>query len=448
MIHLHLKDNSQRDIEGLKKAEFDKLENITGKSIKDILSENEALTYIPFELKNSDLNNDVLFDVDTNKILKTYNIMGFIGFDNVQITIGSRFDTNTGQNYFLQYLLSKVFAINLNDLTTSAGNDNIWNFLLYLIFYNQLNKALRQGIFKTYIKKSYNNPQIKGSINIARHLKQNLPFRGNIAYDTKEFSYDNDLTQLIRHAIEFIISKGFDAINSNIFNDIKLMREVTPSYSQTTRLDVIKQNYRPVHHPYFTEYEALRILALKILGHKTLSYHQNNNEVYGILIDGAWLWEAYLHTILKNLTFKHPENDKGTGRVYMFKGYGGHLYPDFYSVKKQLVIDAKYKHLHRSIDNKDLQQMVTYLHILQIPEGLFLYPDKENSGVHNSRILNGLGGKIGVYAFKVPQKTENYKDFMGLMQQSETRLETYLKNLNLENRTNFTIVASSIEKYL
>ena len=41
-------------------------------------------------------------------------------------------------------------------------------------------------------------------IDVGNHLKKNLPFTGNIAYTTREFTYDNPMMQLIRHTIEYI----------------------------------------------------------------------------------------------------------------------------------------------------------------------------------------------------------------------------------------------------
>ena len=79
----------------------------------------------------------------------------------------------------------------------------MFNLLIFLFpFY--LKEAMRKGSFKTYIRNQYNDDNVKGTIDIARHIKKNTPFTGNIAYSHREFSYDNYLMQLIRHTIEFI----------------------------------------------------------------------------------------------------------------------------------------------------------------------------------------------------------------------------------------------------
>ncbi|WP_370587173.1 hypothetical protein [Psychrobacter sp. JCM 18900] len=36
-------------------------------------------------------------------------------------------------------------------------------------------------MYKEYQKQSYNDSRLKGAIDVKAHLRQNLPFRGNVA---------------------------------------------------------------------------------------------------------------------------------------------------------------------------------------------------------------------------------------------------------------------------
>ena len=80
------------------------------------------------------------------------------------------------------------------------------------IFPKYLENAIRKGLYKHYIHKQYNDTNIKGKIDIPRHLIKNTPFIGNIAYSQRLFSYDNMLMELIRHTIEFVKSKSYGSI--------------------------------------------------------------------------------------------------------------------------------------------------------------------------------------------------------------------------------------------
>ena len=147
-----------------------------------------------------------IFELKDNKVV-TGNIMGFIGCGNTKVSISSRF-AHGNNDYFLHYMLRKVFAINLFDLQFNADEESIFDFLIYL-FPTFLKRALQQGIYKEYQTRKYNDANVKGRIDVSRHIRQNIPFAGNIAYTTREYAQDNHLTQLIRHAIEYIAQHKF-----------------------------------------------------------------------------------------------------------------------------------------------------------------------------------------------------------------------------------------------
>ena len=88
-------------------------------------------------------------------------------------------------------------------MEVGAGTLKDLNLLIFM-FPRLLREALKQGLFKQYVKREYNDCNIRGTIDVNRHLRYNYPPNGRIAYRTKEFSYDNTLTQLIRHTIEYM----------------------------------------------------------------------------------------------------------------------------------------------------------------------------------------------------------------------------------------------------
>lgn len=95
---------------------------------------------------------------------------------------------------------------------------------------------MRKGIFKTYIRYKYNDENIKGTIDVARHISKNTPFTGNIAYSQREFSYDNPLTELIRHTIEFIKKKPFgNHLLFKVKDEVNLILASTPRYELCDR---------------------------------------------------------------------------------------------------------------------------------------------------------------------------------------------------------------------
>ena len=111
-----------------------------------------------------------------------------------------------------------------------------------------------------------------------------------------------------------------------------------------------------------------------------VKYGETDEEICCILFDGAWLWEEYLNTILQKEGFKHPENKKHKGGIYLFEDHSGIRYPDFY--KDDIVLDAKYKKLESyekvsKVNRDDLHQLITYITNLQASKGVFIAPLSE-----------------------------------------------------------------------
>lgn len=411
---------SDDDIQNLRK--------IADVKIKDLsFDDNPNLLVFPRDLNchGDKISESNIISMNHRDEISTSNIMGFIGINETQIDIKSRFAKDDGADYFLHYMLQKVFAINLFDIKHSSNKENIFDFLVYLFPYF-LKKALAQGVFKKYQKNEYNDARVRGSIDFQRHIKYNIPFRGNVAYNVKEHSHDNELTQLIRHTIEFIKTKKHLSFILN--NDLETKECVaqinmaTPSYNMRERNFIINKNLRLLYHPYYSAYTALQKICLQILRHETIKFGKEKDKVYGVLFDGAWLWEEFLFTILKDYGFKHPKNKDVSGGFRMFRDAKSdddiddnyrRLYPDFY--KDDFVIDAKYKHLESGVGREDLYQLVTYMYCKKATNGAYIYPCRDKNIKASKSQLVGYEGFISVMPFYVPQSANSYEEFVDLI---------------------------------
>ena len=155
---------------------------------------------------------------------------------------------------------------------------------------------------------------VKGAIDIARHIKKNTPFIGNVAYSQRGFSYDNSLMELVRHTIEFIKRKPYgNNLLVKVKDEVKLVIAATPGYKAYDRQKIVDENKKnTVRHEYFREYLALQRLCILILQHQKHQIGSGSRQIYGILFDGAWLWEEYVNTLIDDI-FYHPMNKGGKG---------------------------------------------------------------------------------------------------------------------------------------
>ena len=377
----------------------------------------------------------------------TGNLMGFIGVNDTSISIHSRFthkkhegkvDENT-QDYFLYYLLQKVFSINIFDLEhTNSREDKVLDFLFFL-FPMMLKNALSQGLFKEYQTRDYNDSKVKGVIDINRFIRHDIPFKGAVSYSTHERNFDNSMTQLIRHTIEFIRHHPFGSSilnhNNDIIESVNQIVQATPSYNQRDRMRILNMHRRPKVHPYFTKYRDLQQLCVHILRHEALKYGKEKNKIHGVLFDGAWLWEEYLNTILKKYHFNHAENKLKRGGLPMFEkanadkgtmSYSQTLYPDFY--KDNFIIDAKYKHLNSGVGKEDLYQVITYMYCTKASNGGYFFPDENNANWSKFQLM-GYNSFIYLLPFHVPQSSIDYKAFVKSIKTSEEEIAAKIETI-------------------
>lgn len=429
MKQIKIKDNSQQ-----KKETFSQVKNLTGKIADKTLEqlEREGVFVFPDTVKDAeDITQDQMILQSVNDTYRSGNVMGFLGCGDERLIIESRF-CGGSEDYFFQYLLDKVLDFpNIVNLESDANQDDrMFNFFLFL-FPRYLQAAMRKGLFKKYIRHSYNDGNVKGTIDIARHIEANTPFVGKIAYSQREFSYDNSLMELVRHTIEFIKRKPYgNKLLVKAKDEVKLVINATPGYEPYDRQKIIEQNKKnTVRHAYFREYLALQRLCLLILQHQRHQIGLGVKRIYGILFDGAWLWEEYINSLIGD-AFYHPMNKEGKGAQRLFNGNVGLIYPDFISrnSEKRMIADAKYKPIN-NIGNRDYLQVLAYMFRFDAKIGYYLYPEAENADDLLLRMNRGSTYEKNVmprddisvlkHGLKIPMDAQNYADFIMRIKLSE-----------------------------
>ena len=437
---MQLTDNQQ----GLNKEEFiteyPKISQVLLDRTLDNLSQEDSIFIFPNDLKNSpDLDKDQKILETVNQKIKTGNVIGFLGCGQERLTISSRFSSKS-DDYFLHYLLQKVLNINLTSLDVGLSREERLYQLLIYLFPKYLEAAMRKGLYKEYQRFSHNDSHIKGVIDVVNHLKKNLPFTGNIAYTTREFTYDNPMMQLIRHTIEYIKNQkslGRGIIYTNRENITEIIR-VTPSYKQADRAKIIRLNQtKPLRHAYFREYRKLQELCLMILNREEHGLGYQEQKIHGILFDVAWLWEEYVYTLLPK-DFIHPRNKDKTDGISVFSDRERKVFPDFYHKELKIVLDAKYKKLElteKGINREDLFQLISYSYILKAEQAGLVFPSKEKVVVNEIGKLAGYGALLKKWSIQVPGQAESYQDFVRKMESFE---KVFIENLSrdLKGKTN------------
>ena len=434
---MRITDNQHRIAKEDFVAEYPKLSQALLDRTLDNLSREDNIFIFPNDLTHTpDLEKDQKIFETVDQEIKTGNVIGFLGCGQEKLTISSRF-SDESNDHFLHYLLQKVLHINLTSLDVALSReDKLYQLLMYL-FPKYLQAAIRKGLYKEYQRFSHNDSHVKGVLDVGNHLKKNFPFTGNIAYTTREFTYDNPLMQLIRHTIEFM--KNQKSIGREVLENLSTSREnvaeivrVTPSYKLADRAKIIRMNkIKPIRHAYFREYRKLQELCLMILNQEKHGLGYQEQKIHGILFDVSWLWEEYIYTLLPKV-FIHPRNKDKTDGISVFSNRERKVFPDFYHKELKIVLDAKYKELEfteKGINREDLFQLISYSYILKAEKGGLVFPSKHKVVDNEIGKLAGYGALLKKLSIQIPQKTSSYNEFCEMMESSE---EIFKRNIDEE----------------
>jgi 5-methylcytosine-specific restriction endonuclease McrBC regulatory subunit McrC len=175
---------------------------------------------------------------------------------------------------------------------------------------------------------------------------------------------------------------------------------------------------------------------LQILRHEELKYGQEEDEVYGVLIDAAWLWEEYLATILDG-KYNHYLKDTGK-KFFLFKskGNGQQIIPDYLSLDRKIVADAKYIPLNKKKGFEENSEnataiyykTITYMYRFCSKEGYLLYPhpNEDVSPIIEKKEIEteieGVnGGTLTKLGLRIPSGCSDFADYAKRIKEEETK---------------------------
>lgn len=354
--------------------------------------------------------------------LYTNNIVGFLDVDNISLRINSRFSALNYPDYFLHYMLQRIFLGYIVDFDVGSDSEQIMDYLMYL-FPCFLKAAVAQGVYREYQNREFNDDRVHGRIDINRHILMNQPFRGSIAYSTRELSEDNCVTQLIRHTISYLQSNNIGNILLRMDNQVIVavndIVRATPSYERSRRMEILSKNLKTVRHPYYTRYTQLQKLCIAILKQEKLNNgYDDDSEVKGLLFDCSWLWEEYIATLITPLMI-HSMNRTRLDGIHVFNNKELVWYPDFYK-DNICVLDAKYKNIKNLPSREDLQQIISYIYLLHSRCGGFVSPAMKNNGISVIGKLRSSDTPVIMLRLGIPNKCDNFKDFCNKISREES----------------------------
>jgi 5-methylcytosine-specific restriction enzyme subunit McrC len=240
-------------------------------------------------------------------------------------------------------------------------------FELYLL---EVESLMRKGLIKQYRKQTENTKALKGKLEFAGHLRNNIVHKERF-YTTHQV-YDNN------HLLHQVLSKALGIVEhftkgsrlQDLTNRVQINFPVVDSVAiSSQQLNAIQLNKKSYGYAY-----AIELARLIILNYSP-DISGGKEKMLSLLFDMNVLWEEYILTILQ----KQCDGSDIEVSGQESKSFWGNnsLRPDVVlrNEKQTFIIDTKWKRPQRSSASvNDLRQMYAYCRFWDAKKAMLLYP--------------------------------------------------------------------------
>ena len=333
-------------------------------------------------MKLNDLHNGKYFRSE-HKAIKFSSYVGVIQVDNATIEILPKVDKSEDTDWrsvliAMMKACKKLNTKSHSDANLSRQNLNLLD-LYFDMYLNEVNQLMRKGLIKQYRKESKNVKALKGKLEFANHLRDNLIHKERFYTNHQVYDKDHLIHQILAKAIGVIKaqSKGSFVYDKCLRTELSFpeVSNISVNYSLFDKLSLNRKT-----QPYE---KALDIARLILLNYSP-DIKGGKEKMLAILFDMNTLWEEYVLRMLQRAAKAH-DGMKVTGQAKKRFWETRTIRPDIVIEFKDetTIIDTKWK---RSTNNKasieDLRQMYVYNKYWGAKKSMLLYPkgdlEKEN----------------------------------------------------------------------
>lgn len=305
------------------------------------------------------------------------------------------------------------FQIDASETSSLKIKPNSVLDLYFDLFVSEAEYLLHTGLVKQYRHKEGNTTALKGSLQFAQHIRQNLVHQER--FYVRHTVYDEHHRL---HAILYKTLRLIQLINSNseLHSRIGALLLYFPEMSD---LRVTEATFEKIVFNRKTQrYQKALAIARLLL----LNYHPDvqcgRNDVLALMFDMNRLWEQFLYVTLCGLSVEGVTVHAQPPKKFWQPDRGRHsrLEPDIWirHAAGNIVLDTKWKNLNgKNPSPEDLRQMYVYHDYFGAKMVALVYPggsDVEIEGAFWSKDGEELTGKIcSVLLIPVPTGTSNKK---------------------------------------
>jgi 5-methylcytosine-specific restriction enzyme subunit McrC len=266
------------------------------------------------------------------------------------------------------------------DAVSEASLSRRYNSLLdlyFIMYLEEVNQLLHQGLIKKYRKQSGNLNALKGRIVFPRHIQQNLIHQERVYTEHQIYDFEHLVNQILLKGLRILGVVSYnplirDRINRALldFPEIKEV-DITHQHFDNLRLNRKSEPYR----------RALNIARMIILNYRP-DIKTGHENMLALLFDMNKLWEEYIYRMLKRCETSDVKIKEQKSKPFWERKT---IRPDIVveintnASTQTYVIDTKWK-IPDAADpaDNDLKQMFAYNLYWNAGKSMLLYPRHAN----------------------------------------------------------------------
>lgn len=324
--------------------------------------------------KLNQLHNNQYFTL-LHKGIKFSQYVGVVKIDGLTIEILPKIDGGSSDEELWQKVLINMLRATKRLKVNKVGQANVNKQQIHLLdiyfewFLNEIQLLVRQGLIKQYRINIDNVKALKGKLEFAAHIKQNLIHKERFHTSHQVYDHNHQIHQILALALDII---GQFSSGTYLYSKCKRVQSDFPEVSGVTVNDHTfkKLTINRKTQPYKTAMEIARLIILNFAP----NISSGKEKMLALLFDMNDLWEEYVLAKLKSV---HMEDLLVKGQESKSFWNGIKIRPDIIIQKsdKTYVIDTKWKNIGvGKPSTNDLRQMFVYNRYWNSYRALLLYP--------------------------------------------------------------------------
>lgn len=276
-------------------------------------------------------------------------------------------------------LISMILAVKLFDIENPGKSSlriipNSILDLYFSIFLRKVRFLLHTGLVKQYRRSTGNVKALKGSINFAGHIRDNLTHQERFFVTHTKYDHQHKLHMILYKTILLL---------KQINTKPDLQSEIGAlliDFPEMPDLRISESTFSGISYSRKTQaYKDVITIARMLL----LRYHPDikggRNHVLALMFDMNLLWEKFIHAVLKkHLGTEYEVHEQRSKKFWRpDKGKTEQIRPDILITHKDkpFILDTKWKNLNgKNPSVEDLRQLYVYGEYFKAEKCALIYP--------------------------------------------------------------------------